>query len=156
MGIERGAALTRATSREHFHLSSPDVVRVRASSARSRKAHGSWFVDYAPEKESDRDARVVFGTIHFASEASYGDITVAGLLHDSPGVAYEDGDLERLIAGADAIETLYDFARVSLRTVLAVIGSDVQLPTTAPEPTIGQLKRPDDNDDADVEPEAVS
>ncbi|MFC9560031.1 hypothetical protein [Agromyces sp. NPDC056965] len=122
-------------------MSTFDVVRVRSAVAPSDKAHEKWFVGYAPEKEQGLNARVVFGSLHVASETSYGDITVSALLFDVSDKTYEESQIDELLAGSEAVEALYDYARTSLRTVLAVIDSDAIIPRAAPEAEFGYLER---------------
>lgn len=140
---------------EPFILSSPEVVRVRAAENASDEAHGLWYVGYAPEKEPSVNARVVYGSLHAASTTSYGDITVFGLFYDTSGAAYEDDEsLERALAQSAALETLYDYARTSLRTVLAVIGSDVETSDRSPMPEFGKLRKVEDEQSEAVHQES--
>jgi hypothetical protein len=138
-------------ARELFTLTSPDVIRVHATSGESDKSHVVWSVGYAPEKESETDARVIFGTLHAAGPNAFGDVVVSAMLIDTSKDAYAEADIEAVLAQSDAIETLYDFAKANLRPVLAVVDADIRLPYTSPGLELTALERIEESETATLE-----
>lgn len=143
-----------ATHHDHFRLTDPDVVSLNASREESQDPHVNWFVGYAPEREAEFDARVIMGSLHVVGETGRGDIRVAGLLFDNADAQYDDESLPEVLANSDAVETLYDFARVSLRSVLAIVDADARIPDASPDPEIDQLVRRADAAEQAPDPQA--
>ena len=127
-----------------FRITDLEVISVSSSRDGAHEPHVNWFVDYAPQKEDELDARVIMATLHVAGSVGRGDIQVGALLWEGSGATQNDESFAAAFAESDALEMLYDFARVSLRSVLAIVESDAEAPGQSPRPEIGQLSRVDD------------
>lgn len=132
-----------------LQLVAPEVMGVRASQQPVAEPHLNWYVDYAPERDDDLDGRVVFGQVHGAAANGYADVTVASVMRyaaeDEPGTEEFASALEN----SDALETLWDIARVAFRTIAALTGLDVELPAKAPQAEISQLVPSDEANESD-------
>lgn len=128
----------------------PEVMEVRAMRATIEEQHLNWFVSFAPERDEDNIGRVVYGTIHAAGESGVGEVTVACMMgisaEDDPGVE-GFGDL---LAQSRALETLWDVARMALRSAMSPTEIEVSLPAKAPDPEMGQLVRSDQDSTDDA------
>lgn len=133
-----------------LQLVAPEVMGVRASRQPVEEPHTNWYVDYAPERDDDTGARVVFGNLHAAGTDGIADVTVACMMRypadDEPGTE----EFAAVLAQSDALETLWDIARVAFRTIAAVVGIDVEVPSKAPEAEISQLVPSDEAEKSDT------
>lgn len=120
---------------ERFLLSSPQVVRLRASQANDNEAepHTLWHVSYEPDPVEGLPGTYlsVIGSLHAANATGWGDISVGALLHVLEDVP--DEKLEEELKSSDAIETLYDIARSHLGPLLNTVDCDLSLARKAPE-----------------------
>ncbi len=129
-----------------FRITDPQVSFVRAHRDGAEEPHVHWYVGYAPDLTEDRDARVVLATVHAAGANGGGDVEVSALLWRTTDEPWDVEELASDLEISDAVETLYDFARVSLRSVLALTEADVTVPTKAPAPVIRELVKREDAD----------
>lgn len=132
---------------ELFRLSDPEVILLNASRDGTENPHTHWYVGYAPELEDELDARVVMGTIHAVGETGGADVRVAALLWRGTDAPWDLETLPESLARSGAIETLYDFARVTLRSVLAIVDADGEVPHKSPPAQIDELLRSDASDE---------
>lgn len=119
---------------EHFGLSSPEVIRLRASQGgpEDMEPHFNWYISYGPEPLDFEGTPhyPVIGTLHAGSANGWGDVSMGGLLMVIREV---DGDsLQESIASSDAVETLYDVARGHLAPLLRTAGVTLEIPRTSP------------------------
>ncbi|WP_022889493.1 hypothetical protein [Agromyces italicus] len=124
-----------------FRITDPEVSFVAAHRAEAETPHLHWNVGYAPDLVEGLDARVVLATIHAAGASGGGDIEVSALFWRSTDAPWNLDTLAADLQASDAIETLYDFARVSLRSVLALTDAEIALPVKAPEAQVSALVR---------------
>jgi hypothetical protein len=122
---------------------SPVVSSIWAASA-PNEPDITWTIGYAPETEPDGDLRVIFGTLDASGETGGGSVRVSCFVTGTGSDSVED--VEAALSGDLALETVYDVARVALRTVLATVDADAVIPTKAPAPTLEQLVRADSQD----------
>lgn len=73
---------------------------------------------------------------------------MAALYYDNAGHSYDDEEIGAAVAAADATETLYDFARLTLSSVLATVDAKFDLPYKSPDPEIDVLKKRDDAEES--------
>lgn len=137
-----------------FRISDLEVFSVSADFGPSESPHVSWTVGYAPELDAALKARVIIATLHTVGSSGRGTIHVGALLLGEAGAALEGAELERQLSNSDALETLYDFARVSLRSVLAVVDADAAVSRESPSPTFGVLERTSASDPSPTNSEA--
>lgn len=98
-----------------------------------------WIVGFAPEREESAGGRVVFGTIHAESSTGIAEVTVASIMSYPEEAEPAEGEFSHALAESDGLETLYDVARLAFRTIVALTDLDLDLPTNAPEPELGEL-----------------
>lgn len=122
-------------------LLSPEVMEVTAMRQIIEKPHINWIVGYAPERDEDDTGRVVFGTIHAADSDGFAEITVACVMGYPADVEPGTEKFKKLLKKSDALEALYDVARIAFRSATAVTDIDVQLPRKAPDPRMSELVR---------------
>lgn len=137
-------------------LVAPEVMGVRASQQPIDDPHLNWYVDYAPERDEDTGARVVFANLHAAGANGIADVTIACMmrypLEREPGT----DEFASVLASSDALETLWDIARVAFRSIAAVAGVNVEVPDKAPDAEISQLVPSDSSDNSMDEGTAVA
>ncbi|WP_153002074.1 hypothetical protein [Leucobacter chromiiresistens] len=124
-----------------FLLVNPEVISI---SSHRHDAEGDeliWETGIAPEGISDMGGRVVFGTLQAGCDSGGGAVIVASIFRQPEGELLELEAFEEAFVDSDALETLYDIARASLRQVLSFIEVQIDLPRKAPEPQIGYLTR---------------
>lgn len=136
------------TSTIPFRLADPMVLDVDAAWTESESPHVNWYISYAPEREEDSLHRVLFATLHTVGESCRGNIRVAATLADQ----FEDAEwdiFEEELRDSDALQTLYAFARTTLRMVLSAVGDASEIPEFSPEPEFDHLVRVDEAEMAD-------
>ncbi|PKQ36543.1 MAG: hypothetical protein CVT61_00260 [Actinobacteria bacterium HGW-Actinobacteria-11] len=131
-------------------LIAPEVMDASVMRQPVDEPHLHWLVGYAPEAGPEDNTRVVFGTVHAASEFGFGEVTVACMMKCPEQSALTADQFKAVLSESDALETLYDIARVAFRAVTAVTEVDVELPHKAPVPDMSELVRsPADEGEAD-------
>lgn len=111
------------------------VLSVRVDSGRNEKHEVFWsavFYDPSPELPSS-DHRVVIGALHVHAPRGHATVHVGSLLSPLPSDGTSIDALRDRIAGSSALETLYDFARMTIRTATALAEIRLKLPDKAPE-----------------------
>ncbi|MDR6691489.1 hypothetical protein J2X55_002412 [Microbacterium sp. 1154] len=95
-----------------------------------------WDVTYDPTPIDTTygDVWPVFATLHAGGSGGWGDISVAAFVKNAHDVAPDQ--FEEVLAGSEAVETLYDFARSHFVPMLAGIGAEVTMPAGSPKPTM--------------------
>lgn len=88
---------------------------------------------YEPDAEiGERNPRVVIGTLHAHADDGWGTVTVGGIFSEFLETPSEEDDLVKVIVESIALETLYDFARVTFKTVAGAADVHFDLPTKSP------------------------
>lgn len=131
---------------KQFRLAGPRIFSVEAD-AYSVDEHLTWQVGVAPSDEDyiETPSRFVIGTLHAHNSSGGGSVVVLGVISQLAGVVEGLDDLR----GGPELELLYDFARPTLMSLLAVVGADVELPLKAPEAELSFLVKADDSADED-------
>lgn len=83
---------------------------------------------------------VVIATLQAAESSGWGDITVGAAFNVQQDLPAEK--IEEEIAGSEALETLYDFARSHLDPLLRTVGSDLVMPRYAPDVVLHRIDPP--------------
>ncbi|MBU1251659.1 MAG: hypothetical protein KJ659_02745 [Actinobacteria bacterium] len=105
-------------------------------------AHLHWRVALAPEAETDIGGRVVYATLHARGQSGGGQVTVAGLiLHHPKTLELSLEEFRDGIDESDALECFYDAARGALRLAAALVNVVLEVPTKAPPPEYGLLRK---------------
>lgn len=122
-----------------IHLTDPRIIEVRASIAGEGEEHVNWLVDIAPTAEARLNLRVVFATLHAYGAGGNCDVVVGARMKYPKVATTPLEEFEAALAESEALETLYDYARVHARSLLGLVESDGTLPAKAPDPTFGRL-----------------
>lgn len=133
---------------DSLRIVSPMVMDVRASVLYEADPHVTWSVGYAPELD-DEGGRFLLANLHAVGAEGRVDVEISALLLGSSGAASSADDdasqLEDDLSESEALETLYDIARITARGLLGTIDVDLGLPVASPTPDITQLvKSPGD------------
>jgi hypothetical protein len=134
-------------------LVSPFIDRWRAARADGDiHEHLRWDVTYAAEAVSTEMGNIwpVFATLHAAGPGGWGDVSVAAFVRNAEEI--EPDEFESVLAGSEAIETLYDFARSHFMPLIAGVGAELSIPKKSPDPRMS----PYSDDDADEDDGAES
>ncbi|WP_308467333.1 hypothetical protein [Rathayibacter soli] len=132
-----------------IRIVSPMVMEVSASVLDEAESHVTWSVGYAPELDED-GGRFLLANLHAGSLAGRVDVEVSATQFGGRATASFDRDesdrFATELAGAEALETLYDFTRIIARGLLGTADIDLELPLASPTPEITQLVRSTDSE----------
>ncbi len=127
-------------------LLEPDVTGLQASKLPLEEEHLEWSVGYAPTDYPRKHARVVIGTINAGGAGGSVDVSVGAMMAYSP--ENDPGDeFAAVLRQSDALETLWDIARLAFYGAAGVAGVRTTVPVAAPIPEINVLHRVDQEDD---------
>ncbi|KJL26203.1 hypothetical protein RL72_01138 [Microbacterium azadirachtae] len=130
-------------------LLSPEVIDVSSVRRPVEKPHLNWLVGYAPERDEDDLGRIVFGTIHAGASNGFAEVTVACLMGYPAEAEPGTEKFKKLLKKSDALEALYDVARIAFRSTAAITDIGVELPRKAPDPEMNELVRASDDSQAE-------
>jgi len=107
------------------------------------------YYDASDETGRDPKTRVLIATLHVHAPLGWANVIVGGLITpvSNNSVELSEEATTREIADSIALETLYDFARIQMKSVVGTVNVDVDLPYKSPDPTV----RYSDGTDADAE-----
>ncbi|WP_308492804.1 hypothetical protein [Microbacterium terrisoli] len=124
----------------------PSVMDVASSALYDAEPHVAWSVGYAPELDDD-GGRFLLASLHAAGHEGRVDVEIAATQLGGDYPAALEGDaaasFEAALADAEALETLYAFARMTAISALGLVDIDVEVPRMTPAPAVSQLVRPD-------------
>ncbi len=128
----------------------PEVLRFRAHQFLESEDHVVWrIVHSSVDNFGDRTLLPVIAFLHAGGQGGWAEIEVAALIGGVEEVP--ESEIPEVLAGSDAIETLYDYARGILSGMLGMVNSGVRLEARAPTAEFERMSdEPDDEDDADA------
>lgn len=130
-------------------FAAPETISIWADKRPASEVHLNWIVGYAPVSDPHPNGRIVYGTIHGASEEGVADVTVASTMlyadEDEPGESFPE-----ILRSSHALEALWDTARIAFGAVSGTMGLAIELPRKAPEPELSELKRVQDMEEDDA------
>lgn len=128
---------------ETIRIVTPTVIGVHASAESGLSGQLDWKVGYAPER--DTDGRYLLARLYAANGSGRVRVELSAMLVGGDTNAIEEGDAEdrfteKLLA-SHALDTLYSLARVTAHGLLGTITTPIELPASAPTPSVSQLVR---------------
>jgi hypothetical protein len=119
-----------------FFLEDLQVLSVMSfKSSAEGEGNLHWRASYE-KNPADVDAHVVIGLLTYETDRAHASCTVGGQFTPVLRAERSEDELTRAIKTSSALETLYDFARVSLMSALATIGVSEDIPRKSPTPRV--------------------
>ena len=127
---------------ESIRITQPMLMEIRASVLDEIDPQIRWSVGFAPELDDD-GGRFVIANLRAAGPHGSVEVELAATQRGGGSAAVLDGEgAERFaekLAAAEALQTLYEIARITAKGLLGTIDADHDLPLVSPPPEITQL-----------------
>lgn len=133
-------------SEQAIRIVAPMILDVRASTAFvETETHVVWNVGYAPELDDDGNGRFILAHLHAANTDGRVDVEIgATQLGSVLGSIAEGEDAEQYesaLGESEALETLYDIARITAKSLLGTVNVELDLPLASPAVEVTRLVR---------------
>lgn len=139
-----------------IRLADPRVLELNGAVRSVPEPHVDWYVGVAPEAEPSGNERVVIATLHIRGANGGCDVIVGSRMIHPNARKVETEDFSRALEDSDALEALYDFARIQARVILATLEVADAVPAAAPKPEFSSLASAEDDETDNHEDEVTS
>ncbi|WP_146080998.1 hypothetical protein [Pseudoclavibacter sp. AY1H1] len=95
----------------------------------------------------------MIATLHVRGKSGGCDVTVAAQMLHPRARKVTTEEFQEALEHSDALEALFDFARIQARVVMAIVESDDQVPVASPEPEFSTLNPAGDDEPEEIEPQ---